>query len=228
MIAATSGRYEGVAQLPGWAMGPRFGLSGATKAPGSRPQSCHLPRPPQRITPISVKAGIFVEFMGLVECLVHYRPLNTPLSPNPPPRWERCDGDGASGTGDSTGVTRHSLTWLFLAATGSARLGTRRIGLPDVTRGTDGTGAAGKPMLTTRPCPEFGDRFRAITGDNVNLARGGGHSERRVRGSKGWGLLIKQTPSLIKPPRTPKPRNPTSPQPHQPHAPTPPSPAGTR
>jgi hypothetical protein len=38
------------------------------------------------------QAGISVEFMGLVAYLVHYRPLNTPLSPDPPPRRERCDG----------------------------------------------------------------------------------------------------------------------------------------
>jgi hypothetical protein len=40
------------------------------------------------------QAGIFVEFTGSVAFLVHYGALNTPLSPDPPPRWERCDGKG--------------------------------------------------------------------------------------------------------------------------------------
>jgi hypothetical protein len=54
------------------AIGPRFGLSAATRALGSRPQSCHLPVRPRGYSHFG-QAGIFVEFMGLVEYLVHYR-----------------------------------------------------------------------------------------------------------------------------------------------------------
>ena len=55
MIAKTSYPRRGCRAAAWLAIGPRFGLSAAARAPGSRPQSCHLPRPPQGITPISVK-----------------------------------------------------------------------------------------------------------------------------------------------------------------------------
>jgi hypothetical protein len=50
------------------------------------------------------QAGIFVEFTGLVAYLVHYRAPDPPLSPDPPPRWERCDGTDQRASAAVTGA----------------------------------------------------------------------------------------------------------------------------
>jgi hypothetical protein len=96
----------GIAQLPGWKLVPRLGLSALMRlsalgfsasrlsALGSRPQSCHLSRPLQWITPVSGQEGVIGELLSFGECFVHYRPHNTPRSLNPPGRWGGCDGTG--------------------------------------------------------------------------------------------------------------------------------------
>jgi hypothetical protein len=72
---------------PAWACPLRRGRL----APGRGRVTC--PVHPRGLLPFG-QAGVFVEFTGLVAFLVHDSAPDPPLSPDPPPRWERCDGTG--------------------------------------------------------------------------------------------------------------------------------------